>query len=285
LTPAVQSGIFCLAGHRGYHVIGRWHQHFVGDQKEGDIMKFSILVVVISILCFGCVSTHVDAPAGDIKTAVVTGGHGFNKPAFLGLFEGHADIGYVHVPQKDHSELFEDITQWPYDVIVLYNMTQEIPEKRRRNFVGLLDQGVGLVVLHHAIAAYQAWPEFQDIIGARYFLEDTTVNGVAHSKSGYQHDVDFTIKVEDRNHPITLGLSDFRVHDETYNNWFFAPGNHLLLSTDHPASDKPVCWVRTYRNARVCHIQIGHGPSIFADENYRRLVAQSIRWTAGRLND
>ena len=268
----------------GCYVISVRHQNFVGDHQKGDIMKLWI-VVGIAILCFGCQCAQVDEPAGGIKVAVVTGGHSFDERTFLSLFEGHGDVAYTHVPQKDHSELFEDIGQWSYDVIVLYNMTQDISEKRRRNFVELLDGGVGLVVLHHAIAAYQGWPEFQDIIGARYFLEDTTVDGVAHAKSSYQHDVDFTIKVEDPNHPITRGLSDFRVHDETYNNWFFAPGNHLLLSTDHPASDRPVCWVRTYRNAKVCHIQIGHGQSIFADENYRRLVAQSMRWVAGRLND
>jgi len=244
-------------------------------------MKLLVTAIGIALLCVCCLTSAVARPAQNTKVAVVTGGHGFDKEVFLSLFKGCPDIEYVHLPQKDHSELLEDISDWSYDVIVLYNMTQEISEKRRQNFVQLLDRSVGLVVLHHAIAAFQDWPEFQDIIGARYFLEEGTTGGVTRAKSGYQHDVDFTVHVEDRDHPVTRGLSDFRVHDETYNNWFLASGNRVLLTTDHPASDKALCWVRKFRNANVCYIQMGHGPSIFANESYRRLVVQSIRWAAG----
>jgi len=244
-------------------------------------MKLWIAAIGVALLCVCCVTSVVEHPAEKTSVAVVTGGHGFDKEPFLSLFQGYPDIEYVHLPQKDHSELFEDISGWPYDVIVLYNMTQNISEKRRQNFVQLLDRGVGLVVLHHAIAAFQDWPEFQDIIGARYFLEEGTTAGVTHPKSGYQHDVDFTVHVEDPDHPVTRGLTDFRVHDETYNNWYLASGNRVLLTTNHPASDKALCWVRRFRNANVCYIQMGHGPTIFADESYRRLIVQSICWAAG----
>ena len=244
-------------------------------------MKLLVTAVAVALICFGCLHSSVEPQGEAIKVAVVTGGHAFDEGPFLSLFEGYPGIEYVHVPQKDHSELFEDISGWPYDVIALYNMTQDISEKRRENFVQLLDQGVGLVVLHHTIAAFQDWPEFEEIIGARYVLEETATGGVTRAKSGYQHDVDFTIHVEDSDHPVTRGLSDFRVHDEVYNNWYMAAGNRVLLTTDHPASDKAVCWVRKFRKANVCYIQMGHGTSIFADESYRRLVVQAIRWTAG----
>jgi len=54
-----------------------------------------------------------------INVVVVTGGHGFDHDPFLALFEGYDDITYVEAEQKDHSELFEDISDWDYDVIVL----------------------------------------------------------------------------------------------------------------------------------------------------------------------
>ena len=248
-------------------------------------MKVWITVVVVAFLCVGCACGRVDGHPERIRVAVVTGGHAFDRGSFLQVFEGHADIEYVHLPQKDHSELFEDIRQWPYDVIVLYNMTQEISERRRRNFIALLDQGVGLVVLHHAIAAFRTWPEFEDIIGASYFLEDTVVDGVIHKASRPTHDVDFPIYIQDPRHPITRGLRDFRVHDETYKGFLCDPGNHVLLTTDDPASDRAVCWVRTYRKANVCYIQMGHGPSTYANENYRRLVVGAIRWATRRLKE
>ncbi len=64
-------------------------------------------------------------PLDPIKVVVVTGGHDFEHDPFFKLFQGYSDIQYVEAAQKDHSELFEDISNWDYDVIVLYNMIAE----------------------------------------------------------------------------------------------------------------------------------------------------------------
>ncbi len=216
-----------------------------------------------------------------IKAAVITAGHGYDKPAFDAMFASFADIDSVMLHQQDDSEIFEDISAWPYDVIVLYNMTQRISEQRQENLLALLDRGVGLVALHHAVAAFNDWPEFADIIGCRYFLKEKEVDGVRHPKSGYQHDVEFVVRVADPNHPVTRGVEDFTVVDETYNGAIFDPDAHVLLTTDHPKSDKIVGLAKQYRNARVCYLQPGHGPDIFADPNYRQLVTQAIRCAAG----
>ena len=218
-------------------------------------------------------------PREKIKVAVVTGGHDFEREPFFSMFKGHDDIEYVEAQQKDHSEIFEDISGWDYDVIVLYNMTQNIPPKRQENFIKLLKQGVGLVALHHSIGSFQQWDEYRKIIGSKYYLKATG----QIAASTYKHDVDFTVHIADAGHPITRGISDFAVHDETYKNCGFEKDSHVLLTTDHPDSDKQIGWVRKYRKARVCTIQVGHGPSLYADPNYRQLVARTIRWSAGKL--
>ena len=79
---------------------------------------------------------------------------------------------------------------------------------------------------------------------------------------------------------MTRGLADFTVHDETYKGCLFEPDNHVLLTTDHPTSDKPIAWTRTYRNAKVCTIQVGHGPQVFGQDEYRQLVRQAILFCA-----
>jgi len=243
-----------------------------------------VILLAMCGLCFVWAG-WADAPAAALKVAVVTGGHAFDENAFLDLFKGHPDLVRTHIALQDDSEVFEDIGQWPYDVLVLFNMTQKISEQRRANFLKLLDQGVGVVALHHCMGAFLAWPEFRHIIGAKYYRTKGEDDGVAHEALTYQHGVDFTIHIADEDHPVTRGLSDFEVHDETYKNCWFAQDNHVLLTTDHASSDKTVAWTRTYRNARVVYMEMGHGPSIYANENYRRLVAQSIRWVAGDESD
>jgi len=216
---------------------------------------------------------------------VITGGHGFKKEPFFTLFEGCKDIEYVNAHQENDSEIFEDISNWDYDVIVLYNMTQEISPKRRENFVKLLHKGVGLVALHHSIGAFQQWPEYRKIIGGKYYLKDMVEDGIEHKASKYKDDVNVNIHVKDKKHPVTRGMTDFTILDETYKDQVFERDNHVLLTTDHPTSDKTLCWVRRHGKAKVCFIQMGHGPSAYGNATYRQLVAQAIRWCAGRLTE
>lgn len=217
-----------------------------------------------------------------LNIVVATGGHGFEEKPFYEMFDGFDDIKCTFVELKDESELFEDITNWPYQVIVLYNMSQKISEKRRDNFIALLEGGVGLVVLHHAIAAFSDWPEYRKIIGTKYWLETTEENGVKHEKSLWKEGVDMKLHVEDSAHPVMAGITDFVIHDETYKNYDLEPGNHVILSCDAPTSQKEVAWTRMYRNAKICFIQPGHGAFAYGDENYRRMLHQAITWVAAK---
>ncbi len=146
-----------------------------------------------------------------------------------------------------------------------------------------LKEGKGLVVLHHAIATYPAWPEYWNIIGARYYLAATNINGVAKPRSAFKHDVDFKVHVADTRHPVTRGVKDFDIHDETY-KWFdVAKECHPLLTTDEPESNKVIGWAKTYERARVVCIQLGHDHFAYENPNYQQLVRQAIRWTAQAL--
>lgn len=223
------------------------------------------------------------AELGKLKVVVVTGGHSFEREPFFKMMDSIEGITYNEAIQKDHSELFEDISGWDYDVIVFYSMTQQISEKRQKNFLKLLDQGVGVVALHHTMGSFQEWPEFRKIIGAKYYIKDTMEDGVLCKGSSFKHDVDMAISVVDKQHPITEGMSDFPIHDEGYKNCWFDQDNDVLLTTDHAASDKTVGWTRRYGKAKVCTIQLGHDSKAYENRNYPLLINRAILWTANRL--
>ncbi len=212
-----------------------------------------------------------------LKVAVVTGGHGFEEKPFFEMFDAMPHVQYVHCPQADDSELFEDVSGWDYDVIVLYNMGQKITPKRQANFKRLLDRGVGLVALHHCLGAYQEWDEFSKIIGGKYYLQAPP----GRPACTYQHDLDLPIRVADGDHPVTRGISDFVIHDESYKNCWHASDNHVLLTCSHPTSDDVVGWARQAGRSRVCTIQLGHDGKAYGNPNYARLLAQAIAWVGG----
>jgi len=251
-------------------------------------VRLAVLTAALAaavLLLPGPAARAADEPStanGPIRAVVVTGGHGFQKEPFLEVFKGHDGLTATHVHLQDHSELFEDTTEWPYDVIVLYNMTQKISETRRQNFLALLNKGVGLVALHHSLAAWQEWPAFAQIIGGRFFTTPDTVAGTKYEKSGWKHGLDYTVHVQDPSHPITRGMKDFTIHDETYCRYWVSPKAHVLLTTDEKTSDKVIGWTCPHPKTRVAYIINGHDAKAYANPNYRTLVTRAIRWAAGK---
>jgi type 1 glutamine amidotransferase len=161
-------------------------------------------------------------------------------------------------------------------------MHQEISDETKADLLAWLKAGKGFVVLHHAIASYQEWPEYWKIIGARYYLQKKTVDGVEKARSAYKHGMHFTIHVADPDHPVTRGVKDFEIHDETYNLFDVAKDVHPLLTTDEPESNKIIGWAKTYEAARVVYLQSGHDHFAYENPNYQQILKQAIRWTARR---
>ena len=259
------------------------------NRRFRHVIPAAVTVALIFTAAAGAKAAKPDvqAQAKKIRVLVVTGGHGYDKKIFPKVFAGHDDIEVAFSQnKKGRPPLFDDISAWRHDVMVLYNFKQRMSARQRANFVKLLERGVGLVVMHHAIAAYPDWVEYPKIIGATYVLKDGVVrDGVKYVRPVWKHHVKMQIHVEDAKHPITAGLADRDIVDESYKKWTYHKGNHLLLSTDCPLNNKQIAWTRTYAKARVFFHQLGHGPGIFTDKTYRTIIARGIRWTARRLGD
>lgn len=251
-------------------------------------MKMTPLAVlrVLLVLAFaGSLAWAGDTspPArGKIRVLVFTGGHDFEQEPFFKLFKDNPEITYRAAVHPQAQPLLSATAAKDYDVLALYDMHQEISDEAKSDFLARLREGKGLVVLHHAIADYQDWPEYAQVIGARYYLEKTTVAGVDKARSVYQHDMNFTIHVADPSHPVTRGLGDFEIHDETYNLFDVYPDCHPLLTTQEPKSNRVIAWAKTYGKARVVYLQSGHDHFAYENPNYQKLLAQAIRWTAKR---
>lgn len=224
------------------------------------------------------------AESGKLKVLVVTGGHGFEKKEFFAVFEANKAITFTHAEHsKGTSDVYDRPDLYSYDVVVLYDMVQNITEEQKARFKGLFERGIGLVVMHHALVSYYpGWPEFERIIGGTY-PEPADQRGKVTEKFGYEHDVDLSVKILAKDHPINAELSDFQLNDEIYWGFRTRPDVTPLITTTHPKSGKPLAWTRTEGKSRVVYLQPGHGPSAFKNENFRKLVANAIAW-AGRTN-
>ncbi len=242
---------------------------------------FAVLVIPAVLFAFLAPAAEPSQSSqGKIRVLVVTGGHGFEKEPFFKLFEDNPDITYQAAEHPNAHALLSAEAAKQWDVLVLYDMHQEITPEAKADFVARLKEGKGLVVLHHAIANYQAWPEYTNIIGAHYYLAKTNINGVEKPRSAWKEGMHFRVHVADPKHPVTRGMTDFDAHDEAYKLFDVAEDVHPLLTTDEPLSNKVIAWAKTYEGARVVYIQSGHDPSGYENPNFQQILRQAIRWTA-----
>ncbi len=239
------------------------------------------LLLLAALALFGPgVAKSAAAEASKIRVLLVYGGHDFQTNQFLQFFKANPDITFDAVEHPNaHARLRPDAAR-QYDVLVVYDMWQKITDEAKADLVNFFKSGKGMVSLHHSIANYQNWPEYEKIIGGRYYLDKTMVNGVQKERSTWKHDVDFKVQVVDGGHPITRGVKDFQIHDETYGKFDMAPESHLLLATEEPTSARTLAWAKTYEGARIAYIQLGHDQLAYKNPNYSRLVANAIRWAA-----
>jgi type 1 glutamine amidotransferase len=216
------------------------------------------------------------APKNPVRLLVVTGGHDY-ETSFYTLFEGYPDLVWDHA--TSNQEAFKQSMVPKYDALLLYDMSQDLDEKGRANLRAFVEGGKGLVVLHHAIADYQAWPWWwKEVVGGRYLLnQEGDTPG-----STYKHDEDLRVSPVTQ-HPITAGLGPFSLTDETYKGMWISPAVKVLLKTDNPTSDGPVAWISPYPESRVVCIQLGHDSKAHRNPSFREILRRAILWSAGRL--
>lgn len=236
-----------------------------------------------ALLLLGLPSIRAVEPAvpGKVRVLVTYGGHDFEAKTFWAMWDALPGIVYTKAEMPKAADLLKPGLEKDFDVVVLYDQWQKTSPDQKKAFVELIkSSGVGLVSLHHNIGAHNDWDAFHEIIGGRYLREELKVGDKTFGPSKWRDDQDMRVTVADRQHPITQGVDDFEICDETYKNFYITPDAHVLLTTDHPLNDPPVAWVKQYGKSRVFYMMFGHGPKAWQTPAYSRLLANGIHWVA-----
>lgn len=217
--------------------------------------------------------------AQPIKVMVVTGGHSYDTLQFFEMFDALSGIKYEHFQQpKANQKLVKDNAE-DFDVLVFYDMWKTISDAEKSAYLKLTHEGKPFLFLHHSIASYQDWPEFEKILGGKYVEKGRGVP--VEEQSNYEHDVWVYTKVENYT-PVTVGLKEPRFFDEVYGNVRISENVFPLLKTRHPKSMEIVAWENRYKNSRILYLQPGHDYRTYQNEEYRKLLLQSIKYLAGK---
>ena len=232
---------------------------------------FTLLIILLIL--------NINASASKLNILIVTGGHDFDRESFFQMFDSFNNMTYTELIHPEARIQLGTVDLASFDAVVFYDMPKTITDEEKKSYYKLLSAGKGLLFLHHAICAYQDWPEFKSIVGGKYYEKKKDDKFGA---SSYQHDVDFNVQIVNKSHPVTRRMKEFVLKDEVYGNLEVLSEIDPLLSTDHPKSNILIGWTLKKENSKIVYIQPGHDKYSYNDPNYRQLIRQAVSYVISK---
>ena len=209
------------------------------------------------------------------QIAVLVENHEYDVVSFQRMLDSFTDCACYVQPV----DLFvrDEVNRDTYDTVLWYNMNIPIPEEGTplhdymQNKLGTTRQGI--VLIHHALLCFKRWDLFTDVSGVSVRLEDGMFS--------YHQNTPVKCVIHHASHPVTQGLHDFHLVDETYTiGEPDQPGNDILITAECSVGIKNIGWARQYKDSRVFVTASGHDNQVYADPNYRKLLHNAILWTS-----
>jgi type 1 glutamine amidotransferase len=192
---------------------------------------------------------------------------------------------------KEKISVFADGRDWPvnknlkyFDGIFFFGMREiELTDQQKADLLSFVhDDGKGFVAAHTADTAFLSWPEFGEMLGARYDGHPWNL-------------IEAPIIVEDPAFPAMKQFPPvFTIRDEMYQAKDFSRDEvRVLLRLDtskvdmkHPGvhrtdGDYPQAWVKKYGKGRVFVSSFGHQVQAWDNPALQTMWLEAIKWSLG----
>lgn len=155
-----------------------------------------------------------------------------------------------------------------------------LDDKQKTELAAFVRSGKGFVAAHVGLTAFESWPEWGALIGARYDGHPWGGTNVG------------TVINEDPSFPATRHFPPtFQLRDEFYQAKDGGRDTfRVLLRLDvssmppHPQlrnKDYPLAWAKMYGKGRVFYSSLGHASETWDNRDVRQMYFEAIRWALG----
>lgn len=179
------------------------------------------------------------------------------------FIENHEALTAEALKDFDLLVIFKDGMIWPngYDADHVKWMT-DAQQKAIWDFV---HNGGAFLAMHNSHGIYPPGGLYYKLFGGDY--------------GGHPPPATFTIRVEDKDHPITQGVEDYEVFDEQHMSKYYLDREHLLLrNISRGNKSAPAGWWRELGEGRFVYLSPGHTPEALGHSMTQRLIRNSLRW-------
>ena len=166
---------------------------------------------------------------------------------------------------KEHQLLviLRDGMNWPngYDKPAVKWMT----DAQQQAIWDFVNNGGGFLALHNSQGIYPPGGLYYKLFGGDY--------------NGHPKPYTFTVRVENKDHPITAGVEDFEIFDEQHTVKYYLDREHLLLrSIARDNLQSEAGWWREVGKGRFVYLAPGHTPEALGHPMMQRLIRNSMNW-------
>lgn len=209
-----------------------------------------------------------------LRVAFLSGCPTYHSERSLPPFEEWLAANYLiqplHLSRDGHS--FPDLDRLAEaDVTFVFFKRMNLEGPQLEAFRKHVRSGKPIVAVRTASHAVQTWLAFdKEILGGNY-------------QGHYDKDPDTVIEVTPagKTHPILKDVTLTSAPGPLYKNAGHANDIEVLLTGSNPDRIEPLAWTRNVNGGRVFYTSLG-SEETFEDEQFRKLLAQALFWTACR---
>ncbi len=148
-------------------------------------------------------------------------------------------------------------------------------DEHKAAFEKYVASGRPIIAHHGAIASYDDWTRFGELVGFAWIWGKTN-----HSPVG-----DYLVRSLPTGHPIIAGVGDFRIHDELYYDIAITPGLSVTNHAEAEFNGKRLPMVMTATGGRVAgagkvaYLANGHDLKAFDSSAMKTLWTNAVGWS------
>ncbi|MEJ3745652.1 ThuA domain-containing protein [Actinomycetes bacterium KLBMP 9797] len=242
------------------------------------ILGVAAAALVILASGSGTPAHAADAPYDVLVFSKTAGFRHDSIPAGIQMIRDLGGANTFTVTATEDSNQFTATNLAQFEAVVFLNTTGDVLNATQQTaFESYIRGGGGYVGVHSASDTEYDWPFYGELVGA-YFASHPAIQQA-------------TIRVENRAHAATAGLSPTWVRtDEWYNFRSNVRSSARVLSTldestysgGSMGADHPHTWCKTLQGGRSFYTGSGHTQASYTEAGFRSLVLGGIRYAANR---
>jgi hypothetical protein len=113
--------------------------------------------------------------------------------------------------------------------------------------------------------------------GSAWWITGQAMSLLGGAANWHPPGLTFTVQIDNADHPVTQGLSNFEVEDEIYIS-AYEPTIQILASAEWHGRAHPMAWVKPYGAGRVFYTTLGHTANTFQRPAMQQMLTQGVRW-------